>query len=111
MIEFDLTGRAGVVTGAGKGIGEAVARELAGLGAQLVCCARTQADIDRLVAKIKAAGGQAVGFAGDVRRYDDMERLAGPASTPTARSISRCPTPASTSKATCPTPTRPTGSA
>ena len=76
MIEFDLSGRAGVVTGAGKGIGEAVALELAGLGAKLVCCARTQADIDRVVARITAAGGTAVGFSGDVRRFDDMERLA-----------------------------------
>ena len=64
MLEFDLTGRAGIVTGAGKGIGEAVAVELAGLGARLVCCARTQADLDRLVAKIEAAGGTAIGFAG-----------------------------------------------
>ena len=76
MIEFDLSGRAGVVTGAGKGIGEAVACELAGLGAQVVCCARTQSDIDRVVARITAAGGTAIGFAGDVRRFDDMERLA-----------------------------------
>lgn len=76
MIEFDLTGRAGVVTGAGKGIGEAVACELAGLGAQVVCCARTQSDIDRVVARIKAAGGQATGCVGDVGRYADMERLA-----------------------------------
>ncbi len=75
MIKFDLTGRAGVITGAGKGIGEAVALELAGLGAQLVVCARTQSDIDRLVAKITAAGGQAIGFAGDVRHFDEMERL------------------------------------
>jgi NADP-dependent 3-hydroxy acid dehydrogenase YdfG len=76
MIDFDLTGRAGVITGAGKGIGEAVALELAGLGAQLVVCARTQRDIDRLVDKITAAGGQAIGFVGDVRHYDEMERLA-----------------------------------
>jgi NADP-dependent 3-hydroxy acid dehydrogenase YdfG len=76
MIKFDLTGRAGVITGAGKGIGEAVALELAGLGAQLVVCARTQADIDRLVDKITAAGGQAVGLVGDVRHFDEMERLA-----------------------------------
>jgi NADP-dependent 3-hydroxy acid dehydrogenase YdfG len=76
MLELDLTGRAGIVTGAGKGIGEAVARELAGLGAQVVCCARTQADIDRVVAGIAADGGQATGVVGDVRRYQDMERLA-----------------------------------
>jgi len=76
MIEFDLTGRAGIVTGAGKGIGEAVARELAGLGAQVVCCARTQVDIDRVVAAITAAGGQAIGVVADVSRYADMERLA-----------------------------------
>ena len=76
MLELDLTGRSGVVTGAGKGIGEAVARELAGLGAQVVCCARTQADIDRVVSGITAAGGQATGVVGDVRRYADMERLA-----------------------------------
>ena len=76
MLELDLTGRAGIVTGAGKGIGEAVARELAGLGAQVVCCARTQADIDRVVAGITADGGQATGVVGDVRRYQDMERLA-----------------------------------
>jgi len=76
MLDFDLTGRAGVITGAGKGIGEAVARELAGLGAQLVVCARTKADIDRLVATITTSGGSAVGFTADVHSFADMERLA-----------------------------------
>ena len=75
MIDLDLTGRAGVITGAGKGIGEAVAVELAGLGAKLVVCARTQADIDRLVDKIKAAGGEAIGFTADVHDFAAMEAL------------------------------------
>jgi len=75
MIDLDLTGRAGVITGAGKGIGEAVAVELAGLGAKLVVCARTRADIDRLVDKIKAAGGEAIAFAADVHDFAAMEAL------------------------------------
>jgi NADP-dependent 3-hydroxy acid dehydrogenase YdfG len=75
MIEFDLTGKAGVITGAGKGIGEAIALELASLGASVVACARTQADIDRVTAQIRAAGGEATGQRGDVRRFDDMSRL------------------------------------
>jgi NADP-dependent 3-hydroxy acid dehydrogenase YdfG len=75
MIEFDLTGKAGVITGAGKGIGEAIALELASLGASVVVCARTQADIDRVTAQIRAAGGQATGRRGDVRRFDDMTAL------------------------------------
>jgi NADP-dependent 3-hydroxy acid dehydrogenase YdfG len=75
MIEFDLTGKAGVITGAGKGIGEAIALELASLGASVVACARTQADIDRVTAQIRAAGGEATGQRGDVRRFDDMTSL------------------------------------
>jgi NADP-dependent 3-hydroxy acid dehydrogenase YdfG len=76
MLEFDLTGRAGVVTGAGKGIGEAVAVELAGLGAKVVACARTRSDLDRVTAQIREAGGEAIGFRADVRRFEEMTALA-----------------------------------
>jgi len=76
MIEFDLTGKAGVITGAGKGIGAAVARELAGLGASVVGCARTQSDIDSVTAQIAAAGGEATGTCADVRKFEDMARVA-----------------------------------
>lgn len=76
MIDFDLTNQAGVVTGAGKGIGAAVAVELARLGAHVVACARTEADIDEVTARIRDAGGEATGIVADVRRYEDMVRLA-----------------------------------
>lgn len=76
MIDYDLTNQAGVVTGAGKGIGAAVAIELARLGARVVACARTEADIEEVTAKIRDAGGEATGIVADVRRYEDMERLA-----------------------------------
>lgn len=75
MPDYDLTGRAGIVTGAGKGIGAAVAVKLAGLGAKVVACARTQSDIDEVVAAIEGHRGTATAFAGDVRRYGDMVDL------------------------------------
>jgi NADP-dependent 3-hydroxy acid dehydrogenase YdfG len=76
MIGFDLTGRAGIVTGAGKGIGEATALELAALGARVVACARTESDLEKLVATIKDGGGQATGMVADVRRFEDMTKVA-----------------------------------
>lgn len=47
-----FTGKRILVTGAGKGIGEAIARHLAGLGAEIVAVSRTAGDLDRLRADI-----------------------------------------------------------
>jgi glucose 1-dehydrogenase len=63
---FDLTGRSALLTGAGRGIGLALARTLAGAG-----CAVAVQDIDGAVARsaadgINAAGGRAVAFDGDL---------------------------------------------
>ncbi|MDA1073089.1 MAG: SDR family NAD(P)-dependent oxidoreductase, partial [Proteobacteria bacterium] len=38
---FDLSGRTAIVTGSGRGLGKAMARGLAGAGAQVVICARS----------------------------------------------------------------------
>ncbi len=54
-----LAGQIAVVTGAGRGIGAAIARALAGMGASTMLCGRTKADLDSVARDIAAAGGKA----------------------------------------------------
>ena len=56
---FSLEGKRALVTGASRGIGLAAAAALAQAGASVTCNARSQADIDLVVAAINAAGGRA----------------------------------------------------
>jgi 3-oxoacyl-[acyl-carrier protein] reductase len=61
-----LDGKIALVTGAGRGIGRAVALKLAGEGAAVACCGRTQANVDKVAAEISQAGGRASAYAVDV---------------------------------------------
>ncbi len=60
---FDLTGRVAVVTGASRGIGEAVARCYARAGAAVVLASRRQEALDVVAAGIREAGGRALAVA------------------------------------------------
>jgi 3-oxoacyl-[acyl-carrier protein] reductase len=53
-----LAGQVAVVTGAGRGIGAAIARKLAKLGATTVLCGRTKSTLDATAQAILAAGGK-----------------------------------------------------
>ena len=55
-----------LVTGAGKGIGAAIAVALAREGIRVAVAARTQADVERVAARIRADGGQAMAVVCDV---------------------------------------------
>ena len=61
-----LEGKTAIVTGAGTGIGEAIAKKFAYEGAQVVVNSLPGDPINDVVSSINANGGEAIGFAGDV---------------------------------------------
>src|SRR5271166_64917 len=71
-----LAGQVAVVTGAGKGIGAAIARKLAGLGATAVLCGRTQATLDSTARSILDAGGKVEVIPCDVTVLHQLEYAA-----------------------------------
>jgi NAD(P)-dependent dehydrogenase (short-subunit alcohol dehydrogenase family) len=70
-----LSGRIVCITGAGRGLGRALAEAFARDGAMLVLGARTSAEIDELASEL----GNAIAVQTDVRIADDVDRLVGAA--------------------------------
>ena len=70
----ELTGQAGIVTGAGRGIGRAIAQTLAGAGMAVGVASRTAAQVEETVASIAAAGGAAVAVPTDVTDQDSVRK-------------------------------------
>jgi 3-oxoacyl-[acyl-carrier protein] reductase len=73
---IDLTGRVALVTGGNRGIGRAVALELARAGAQVAVNYRERAaDAEETAEAVRSAGGRAVCAQADVSRADQVQRL------------------------------------
>ncbi|HUL35098.1 MAG TPA: SDR family oxidoreductase [Candidatus Eisenbacteria bacterium] len=75
-MDLGLRGRVAIVAAASKGLGRAVAEELASEGAEVAICSRTAADLEKAAAQIKTAGGREVfwkpvdvGNAGEVKHF------------------------------------------
>jgi 3-oxoacyl-[acyl-carrier protein] reductase len=71
-----LTGKVAVVTGASKGIGAAIAKQLAAEGAAVIVnYASSRTGADKVVAEIAQTGGKAVAIQADVAKKADIDRL------------------------------------
>jgi 3-oxoacyl-[acyl-carrier protein] reductase len=76
MKDGKLNGKVAVVTGASKGIGAGIARQLAAEGAAVVVnYASSKSDADKVVDEISKGGGKAIAVQGDVAKKKDIERL------------------------------------
>jgi 3-oxoacyl-[acyl-carrier protein] reductase len=65
-VELGLTGKKAVVTGASRGLGRAIAIELAGEGCDLAVCARGEADLASAVEELESAGADVFSQVADV---------------------------------------------
>ena len=74
--QFSLRGKVAIVTGAGRGLGAAVARTFAEAGADVVLVARTQQQIDDVADEVRELGRRAVAVACDVNDLDALAAIA-----------------------------------
>lgn len=72
---FDLKQRVALVTGAGRGIGRAIAVTLAQHGARVAVSSRSENELAEVVAEIQAAGGTAVAVPADIADRDACRKL------------------------------------
>jgi NAD(P)-dependent dehydrogenase (short-subunit alcohol dehydrogenase family) len=72
---FDMTGKVALITGASRGIGEAIAMAYAQAGAKVVLASRKQEGLDAVAQKIEAAGGQALPIAAHTGSPEAVQAL------------------------------------
>ncbi len=76
MTPASLSGQIAVITGANRGIGAAVARKLASLGAHTILTARDSKRLSAVTDEITAAGGHAESYPCDVSKPEEIEAFA-----------------------------------
>ena len=71
-----LKDKVAVITGAGKGIGEAIARKFAIEGAKVVICDLNESDVVRVKEDLEAMGCDAMGYVADITQRGQVEAMA-----------------------------------
>ena len=74
-MDLGLRNKVALVTGASRGLGKAIAGELAKEGAHLSICARSREDLDRTAVELRQYGTSVLATPADVTRIDDVQRV------------------------------------
>ncbi|MCS5573138.1 MAG: SDR family oxidoreductase [Pseudomonadales bacterium] len=74
--QFKLDGQVAVVTGGGRGIGEAIALGMAEAGADIVVAARRTEEIEAIADKVRALGRKALAITTDMMEIEQVQALA-----------------------------------
>jgi NAD(P)-dependent dehydrogenase (short-subunit alcohol dehydrogenase family) len=72
---FDFSGKVILITGASRGIGEALARGFCELGGEVVLTSRKQESLDKVAGQIKDKGGKACAIACHIGKDEDRQKL------------------------------------
>jgi 3-oxoacyl-[acyl-carrier protein] reductase len=76
VVEVDLKGKTVVLTGAGRGVGRALAIAIAGEGAQLVLASRTETQLQQVLDEVQSLGAKAIAVPTDLTEPEQVEKLA-----------------------------------
>ena len=70
-----LAGKGAVITGAGRGIGRAIALGYARAGASICCAARTETEIQETVRQVREEDGTAIALQTDITQWNGVQKL------------------------------------
>ena len=74
-MDLELNGKVALITGGSKGIGKAIALELAKEGVDVAIAARSQGPLDEAAEELRATGRRVVAVAADMMKGDDVQNM------------------------------------